>query len=468
MSCLCHYRIWQSVCWLSSDQSGDSEMRRLKAGKVPVGLEKSLIVSLVPAKCLWLKQGGRGHAQIRADTKWGESDANLDKWSQDPKRALAGWGDGSDPKRAWMIRDSTVQLSSTDMTSQWQVRKSLERWKGKVSVSHQSCPTLCSPVDCSLPDFSVHGILQGRILEWEYIPFSRGSSQPKSQTWVSCIAGRFFTVWATREAQEITLLTFIDHSSVEVSGVVLGCVHALKRGGHPPVVLRPSLGEGFKLTCWNSAEIPLYNVSGDHLTFEAYWVPILLCRNTHFSSTCLSFHHISQTFCQVLRDILYPTQGVDRGLLLFSSSIMSNSLRLHGVQHTRLLTPWPSPRVCSNWCPLSRWCHLAILSSVTPFSSCPQSFPTSGSFTMSWLFASGGQSYWSFSFSVSPSKEYSGLISFRIDWFDLLAVQGTLKGLIQHYNLKASIIQDPIRISEGSQPSLWSNSHNHTWLLEKP
>ena len=51
--------------------------------------------------------------------KWGESNANLDKWSQDPKRALAGWGDGSDPKRAWMIRDSTVQLSSTDMTSQW-------------------------------------------------------------------------------------------------------------------------------------------------------------------------------------------------------------------------------------------------------------------------------------------------------------------------------------------------------------
>ena len=93
-------------------------MRRLKAGEVPVGLEKSLILSLVLAKCLWLKQGGRGHAQIRADMKWGESDANLDKWSQDPKRALAGWGDGSDPKRAWMIRDSTVQLSSTDMTSQ--------------------------------------------------------------------------------------------------------------------------------------------------------------------------------------------------------------------------------------------------------------------------------------------------------------------------------------------------------------
>ena len=93
-------------------------MRRLKAGQVPASLEKSLVLSLVPAKCLWLKQGGRAHVQIQADTKWGESDATFDKWSQGPKRALAGWGNGSDPKRAWMIRDSTVQLSTTDMTSQ--------------------------------------------------------------------------------------------------------------------------------------------------------------------------------------------------------------------------------------------------------------------------------------------------------------------------------------------------------------
>ena len=68
--------------------------------------------------------------------------------------------------------------------------------------------------------------------------------------------------------------------------------------------------------------------------------------------------------------------------------------------------------------------------------------------------------YWSFSFSISPSNEYSGLISFRIDWFDLLAVQGTLKSLLQHYSSKASIVC--------TQPSLWSKSHIHTWLLEKP
>ena len=68
--------------------------------------------------------------------------------------------------------------------------------------------------------------------------------------------------------------------------------------------------------------------------------------------------------------------------------------------------------------------------------------------------------YRSFSFSISPSNEYSGLISFMMNWLDLLAVQGTLKSLLQHYSSKASIF--------GTQPSLWSNSHIHTWLLEKP
>ena len=66
--------------------------------------------------------------------------------------------------------------------------------------SLQSCPTLCCPMDCSLLGFSVFGILQGRILEWVEISFSRGSSQSRDQSWVSCTVGRFFTIWATREA----------------------------------------------------------------------------------------------------------------------------------------------------------------------------------------------------------------------------------------------------------------------------
>ena len=106
--------------------------------------------------------------------------------------------------------------------------------------------------------------------------------------------------------------------------------------------------------------------------------------------------------------------------------------RPHGLQHARPPCPSPTPRVYSNSSPLSRWCHLTISSSVVPFSSCLQSFPASGSFPMSQLFASGGQKNWSFCVSISPSSEYSELISFRINWFDFLAVLGTLKSLLQH------------------------------------
>ena len=127
-------------------------------------------------------------------------------------------------------------------------------------------------------------------------------------------------------------------------------------------------------------------------------------------------------------------------LLLFSCSVMSNSLQPHGLQHARLPSPSPSPRACSNSCPLSQWCHPTISSSVVPFSSCLQSFPISGSSLMSALWFRWPK-YWSFSFSISPSNEYSRLISFRIDWFDLLAVQGTLKSLLQPHSSKASILR---------------------------
>ena len=122
--------------------------------------------------------------------------------------------------------------------------------------------------------------------------------------------------------------------------------------------------------------------------------------------------------------------------------------------------PSPTPGACSNSCPSSQWCHPTISSSVVPFFSCPQFLPASGSFPMSQFFASGGQSIGSFSFSISPSNEYSGLISFRIDWFDRLAVQGILKSLLQHHSSKASILR--------RQPSSQSNSNIHTWPQEKP
>ena len=119
-------------------------------------------------------------------------------------------------------------------------------------------------------------------------------------------------------------------------------------------------------------------------------------------------------------------------------SAISDSLRPYELQYARLPSSSPSPTAYSDSCPLSWWCHPTISFSVVPFSSCLQSLLASGSFPMSQFFASGGLS---FSFSISPSKEYSGLISFRKDWMVLLAVQGTLKSLLQHHSSKASILQ---------------------------
>jgi len=123
-----------------------------------------------------------------------------------------------------------------------------------------------------------------------------------------------------------------------------------------------------------------------------------------------------------------------------SCSVVSDSLQPHGLQHARLPSSSPTPGAYSNSRPSSRWCHLTISSSVVPFSSHLQSFPASGSFPMGQFFASGGQRVWSFSFSINPSNEYSGLISFQMDWLNLLAVQGTLKSLLQHHSSKASIL----------------------------
>ena len=119
---------------------------------------------------------------------------------------------------------------------------------------------------------------------------------------------------------------------------------------------------------------------------------------------------------------------------------MLDSLLPYGLQHSVLLCPSLSPRVYSNSYPLSQWCHPAVSSSVPCFSSCPQSFPASGSFPVSWLFTSGDQTV-EFQLQHQSFQEYSGLISFRIDRFDLLAVHGMLKSLLQHHNSEASVLQ---------------------------
>ena len=123
----------------------------------------------------------------------------------------------------------------------------------------------------------------------------------------------------------------------------------------------------------------------------------------------------------------------------FSRSVVSDFLRPHEPQHARPPCPSPTSGIYPNPCPLSRWCHPTISSSVIPFSFL-QSFPASGSFQNESALRSRWPEYWSFSFNISLSNEYPGLI-FWMDWLDLLAVQGTLKSLLQHHSSKASILQ---------------------------
>ena len=119
------------------------------------------------------------------------------------------------------------------------------------------------------------------------------------------------------------------------------------------------------------------------------------------------------------------------------------------------------PRVCSNPYPLSQWCHPTISSSMVPFSSCLLSFSASGSFPMIQALHIRWSKYWSF--RISPSSEYSWLISFRIDWLDLLAIQGTLKNLLQHHSSKASILWWPAFLYGPTLISIHDYRKNHSF-----
>ena len=213
---------------------------------------------------------------------------------------------------------------------------------------------------CDPEDYTVHGILQARILEWGAFPFSRGSSQPRSP------------------ALQVNSLPAELHKTPEI-----------------PKVLE-ALGQD----------------RGE--------------------------------------DYIYL-------LLLFSHSVVSDSLQPQGLQHTSLPCPSVCPGVCSNSCPLNRWCHLTISSSVTPLSSCPQS--ATRFFPMSWLFTSGGQ-------SIGASASASVLPMNIQGWFPF-----GLTGLISLLSKGLSKVPSSTTVWKhqffGIQSSLWSNSHICTWLLEK-
>ena len=135
-----------------------------------------------------------------------------------------------------------------------------------------------------------------------------------------------------------------------------------------------------------------------------------------------------------------PVNACFRGCVQFSHSVVSDSfLRPHGMQHARLPCPSPTPRAYSNSRSSGQWCHPNISSFVIPL-SLPPSIPSIRVFLKESVLHIRWPKYWSFSFNISPSNEHSGLISFRIDGFDLLAVQGTLKSLLQHHSSEASIL----------------------------
>ena len=145
----------------------------------------------------------------------------------------------------------------------------------------------------------------------------------------------------------------------------------------------------------------------------------------------------------------------------FSPSTMSNSLRPHGLQHATLPGPSPFPRTCSNSCPLSQWCHPTISYSVIPFSSCLQSFPASGTFPVSQFFTSGGQSIGVLaSAPVLPMNYVQGW--FPLGWTSWISLQS--KELSRVFSNTTVQKQQFF----GAQLSSQSNSHIHTWLLEKP
>ena len=155
-----------------------------------------------------------------------------------------------------------------------------------------------------------------------------------------------------------------------------------------------------------------------------------------------------------LRQELYR---MNLGPLQFSRSDMSNSLWPHWLQHARPPCPSPTLRIYSNSCPLSRWCHPTISFSVVPFSFHLQSFPASGSFPMSQSFASSGQSIRvSASASVLLLNIQGCFLEDRLVWSPCCPRDSQESSPTPQF--KASILQ----------PSLWSNSHIHTWLLEKP
>ena len=182
--------------------------------------------------------------------------------------------------------------------------------------------------------------------------------------------------------------------------------------------------------------------------FAVVLEPICIFENRYCSRTDCIVHQVWQKFAPMFCSVH------------FSHSVMSNSLRPHGLKHVGPPCSSPTRKVYSSSCPLSWWCHPTISSSVVPFSSRLQSFPASGSFLVSQFFTSGGQ-------CIGVSASVSVLPMNIQDWFPL-----GWTGWISLQSKELSRVFSNATVQKhqffDAQPSLWPNSHIHTWLLEKP
>ena len=165
---------------------------------------------------------------------------------------------------------------------------------------------------------------------------------------------------------------------------------------------------------------------------------------------------------KIIRSHVFYSVSVSSSIQ-FSHSFMSNSLWPHGLKHARPPCLSPTPGACSNSYPLNRWCHPTI-SSCHLLLLLPSIFPSIRVFSKESVLCIRWPKYWSFSFSINPSNEYSRLISFRMDWLDLLAVQGTLKSFLQHHSSKASILRHSAFFLYSST---LTSIHDY-WEKEKP
>ena len=275
-------------------------------------------------------------------------------------------------------------------------------------------------MDYSLPDSSVHGILQARILKWVPIPLSRKSGiepgSPASQA-------NFYS---------------LSHQGSQMTW-------------SPATIQLPS----HNLTLSYLLCIPLY--VSHHPRPPSFSLSHQPSLKTHFLNSGYVFHSPHPPSAIIFTCPWLISSMVH---LLFNCWVVSNYLWLHGLQHARLPYPSLSPGVCSNSCPLSCWCHPTISSSVAPLSSYSQSSPASGSFPMSWLFPSGGQNIGvSASASVLPVSiqgwfplGLTGLISFQSRGLSRVFSSTTVQKALILWHSDFFMVQLPI----------------HTWLLEKP